>query len=66
MNKIVTKIKDIAQAPKTKKALKVTAVVGVTLLATIATAQHFGIKGLNEFLEEKDLFDEYYYTEEEI
>ena len=53
MTKLERRVRNYIKAHK--KAL------GITSLAfTIAILQHRGIKSMNEFLVEKDLFEEYY------
>lgn len=38
---------------------------GLLVTTSIAVAQHYGIKDMNEFLKEHDLFDTYYALDEE-
>jgi hypothetical protein len=58
MTKLERRVRDYAKAHK--KHLAVT-----SLAFMLVILQHRGIKSLNEFLVEKDLFDEYYQFEED-
>ena len=55
MKKQITAVKNKIEANKTK--ILVTVAVVST---TVAVLQNRGISNLNEFLKEKDLYDEYY------
>lgn len=59
MKKTIASAKNFVQTHKT--AIVVTTLVTVT---TVAVLQHKGIKSLNAFLEEHDLLDTYYHTDE--
>lgn len=37
----------------------------IAVISTVTVLQQSGIKSLNEFLEEKDLYDEYYSNDED-
>lgn len=40
-------------------------VSALAITATVATLQHHGIKSMNKFLEEEELFDKYYALDED-
>lgn len=58
MTKLERRVRDYVRAHK--KALTIT-----SLAVMLAYVQHRGIKSLNEFLVEKDLFEEYYQFDQE-
>jgi len=41
------------------------AIIVGAITTSVIVLQHQGIKSLNEFLKDKDLFDEYYFVDEE-
>ena len=59
-NSFVTSTKEFVNRNKTK-------ILTVAIVATsaIVLLQNHGIRSLNEFLEENDLYDEYYFPETE-